>query len=185
MDKKQLYNIKNLKQGYVKSLNLFYNHLFGNTNEKNIKLPKNFYKHPTRFNRKYIDARADLIVDSSNITEMLLLRYIGVTKRNLKKLPNIGITEIIKGSYKLNEEIEELADELSIKDIKTIAKRKKENRLYNLDNLRSVEYMLKSSKEEFLAFANLTYEINLNFIMDVYNKIHKPFFNYVNMKNWL
>jgi hypothetical protein len=141
MNKRQLDNIKNLKDGYIKSMNMFYNYILGTNNIKNAKIPNHYSL------KKLSYALGTLLSDSKQITEKLIYSKCPSMER---KAYDGDIEDICKKSNEMFDEANSLEESLNVNVPKFIRDQNEEIKKAYKTSRKNIEHLAELANKDFM-----------------------------------
>jgi hypothetical protein len=168
MNKRQLDNIKNLKDGYIKSMNMFYNYLLGTNNIKNVKIPNHYSL------KKLSYALGTLLSDSKQITEKLI--YLKCEPME-KKIYDWDIEGICKKSNEMFDEANSLEESLNVKVPKFIRDQNDEIKKVYQNSRKNIEHLAELANKDFMYGVKYTLREKVIRMVGQYVNVNQVFFD--------
>ncbi|MDD5087154.1 MAG: hypothetical protein PHV16_05375 [Candidatus Nanoarchaeia archaeon] len=168
MYERQLDNIKNLKDGYIKSMNRFYNFLFGTNDIKNVKIPSHYSLGKLNY------AMGMLLGDSKQITERLFYSKCISTG---KRVYDCDIDSICKKSNEIFDEAKGLEKSLNVKVPKFIRDQNEEIKKVYKNSRRNIEYLAELANKDFMYGVKYTLREQVIRMVGEYINVNQVFFD--------
>ncbi len=168
MDQSQLNNIKNLKDGYIKSMNIFYNYLLGTNSIKNAKIPNHYSL------KKLSYALGTLLSDSKQITEKLVYSKCPSMER---KVYDEDIEGICKKSNEMFDEANNLEKSLNVNVPKFIRDQNEEIKKVYKNSRKNIEHLAELANKDFMYGVKYTLRQQVIRMVGQYVNVNQAFFD--------